>query len=563
MAQGSKLNQFNEPRDDKERFIGFAFAAADVLVEVAREGIIRYASGATRRLLGHPEASLIGRSLFGFFKPVDRENLSHILSKLEPGVRIGSQALTIIRPSGREKRVFLSGFCMPNDPDTFYLSFSDPRIMPEVSIDPDDRDEKTGMRTKANFIAVAKDKINTAGRDQEEQLSFLMVKGLEKLRETKGQEAVDELMIRLANRLKVSSLGGDSVGLLGDGRIGILHDKDVDQDTIETETARLIEELRESGDEVEIEKFSIDLKVKRLSEEDASRAMVFAIRQFSDDKKGQFNLSSLEEGAANLLNDTLNRVGHLRKTVAAQSFQVALQPIVDLNTKAIHHYEALTRFEGGKSPAQIISFAEEVEMIEDFDFMIIQRILTMLSKHAKNGWRPNIAVNVSGKSMSSDMFLQQLRKVVMEYGNIRTQLSFELTETAKISDAERLNNVLQQMRRAGHKIYLDDVGSGNTTFQTIHMLQADAIKIEGQYIQRALNSKRDMAVLKSITELAMQLGTEVVGEMIDHEQQVAELLRLKVQYGQGYLFGKPTIDVNANTFGINGMATLPTTIQSW
>ena len=555
-----RSDHFQEQRD---RFLGFAFAAADVLVEITSKGAIAFASGATRQLLGFDAAELINMNFSKLVQKKDKGFFNILMLGMEPGVRLDPKAIAIVAKNGRQKRVIISGFCLPDRRSQYFLTISDARRMPETSYNEEEYDQSSGMLKKDAFIEAAGRKIKSFDSEEEEQLSFLMIKGLEKLRETKGPEAVDDFLRRLSDRLRAKSIAGDSVGLLGDGKIGIIHDGDGDAELIQEEAARLAKEISTADNEVSVEKFTVDLKVSSMSEEDASRAMIYAIRQFSERTDGEFKVSSLQDGASDLLNDTLGRVSNLRETLLAQSFKVALQPIVDLNTRVIHHYEALTRFEGNKSPAQIISFAEEVDMIEDFDFMMIQRILALLSKHARDGWRPTIAVNVSGKSMESDMFIKQLRKIMAEFGNIRKQLAFELTETAKIRDFERLNKVIQLLRKNGHTVYLDDVGAGNTSFQTIHMLRADAIKIEGQYIQRAISSRRDMAILKSITELAQQFGTQMVGEMIDNEQQVAELRKLRVRFGQGYLFGKPTIDVDKNTFGFDGYANIPTTMKSW
>jgi EAL domain-containing protein (putative c-di-GMP-specific phosphodiesterase class I) len=202
-------------------------------------------------------------------------------------------------------------------------------------------------------------------------------------------------------------------------------------------------------------------------------------------------------------------------------------------------------------------------MIEDFDLLLIQRTLELLRDRAKNGWQPTVAVNVSGKSIGSNMFVKQLRKIMAEFDNIKKQLSFEITETSKVYDYDRLNKVILMLRKSGHKVYLDDVGSGNTSFETLHGLRVDAIKIEGQYVQKAMSSKRDMAILKSIAEIARQFNIRMIGEMIDSENQVTTLRNLKVQFGQGYLFGKPTIDVKQDTFGVKGLFMSTTTQQSW
>src|SRR5690606_7138657 len=124
------------------------------------------------------------------------------------------------------------------------------------------------------------------------------------------------------------------------------------------------------------------------------------------------------------------------------------------------------------------------------------------------------------------------------------RLMFEVTETARIDDLGRANAFLQDLRRAGHRVCLDDFGSGQASFQYLRSLKVDLVKIDGSYVRNALKTDDDRKFLRAIIQLCNSLGIITVGEMIENEATANFLRSNGVQYGQGYLFGRPSVDIS-------------------
>lgn len=541
-------------KGQRDRFIGFAFAAADLLLEMDAAASITYAAGAGRGLTDRAAERLIGSSLYELIDPADHEFVQVVSRRVKPGTRMDPVPVRFKGAGGQAKKAVISGFSLPGQAARFYLAVSLADRMPNTREAPEARDTKTGLLTKQAFIESAKRRTKgreTAEADSEEQLSFLFIQGIEKLREEQGEDAVERFLEKLSARLRANAIGGDSVGLLGDGKLGVLHDTGIDQQTLQAEAAKVAAEMNAEGAAISVDTFAVDLQVPGMSEADASKAMVYAVQRFSEAVEGEFKVSSLTEGAQDLLKDTLKRVATLRETISSRAFSIAYQPIIDLSFRTVHHFEALTRFEGTKSPAQMIAFAEEVGLIEDFDLLMTQRVLEgLVEVGSVADWTPIVAVNLSARSMQSDVFVRSLAKVVEPFRHIREQLYFEITETASVRDFERFNNVIQALRKGGHHVCLDDVGSGSTSFQSLDLLQVDMVKIDGEYIQGAAKNPRQLSMLKSIVALCNDLDIVMVAEMIDNERQVKDLKNLGVQYGQGYLFGRPTTDFREDAFNI-------------
>lgn len=535
-------DQSDDLKTQRDRFVAFAFAAADLLVEVDQEGVIKYASGAGKGILSKSAGDLVGKTLTDFVAKEDQDFLQVVTSRVKPGVRMDPVPLQMTGTGGAYRRTIVSGFSLPTGKaGRYFLAISLADRLPKTIVEQDQRDRATGMLTKEAFVQAARERTRVSNsQEEEEALSFLVIKGLEKLAHTHGQEAVDRFMRKLTARLKASSIAGDTVGLLGEDRLGVLHDQGITQEDLEREAMAVAWEMEEeTGQAVEVESFSVDLSVPGMSEEDASRAMMYAVKKFSDSSGGEFRVTSLQDGAKDLLNDTLKRVAQLRQTIAARAFEIVYQPIVDLDLRQVHHYEALTRFESNKSPQATIQFAEEVGLIEDFDLLLAQRVLEVLVEQQGMGFSPTVAINLSARSLNSDVWVKSLSQVVQPFSSVRKQLAFEVTETSKVEDFARFNKILQLLRKAGHTVCLDDVGQGSTSFQSLDLLQVDMVKIDGMYIQNASKSQRQMSMLKSIVALCKDLNVRMVAEMIDTERQVKDLRLLGVEFGQGYLFAKP------------------------
>ena len=218
------------------------------------------------------------------------------------------------------------------------------------------------------------------------------------------------------------------------------------------------------------------------------------------------------------------------------------QPIVDIRTRALHHHEALARFpsEGADaSPYAMITFAEEAGVIGDFDIAMCKKVIATINAGRKTGKVVHAAVNLSGKSLASPMFVQELLGILRECRPIRNHLMFEVTESSRIDDLESANNVLRELHKLGHHVCLDDFGAGAAAFQYLRALEVDFVKIDGIYVREALTTPNGKIFLTSMAALCKELKIQTIGEFVETEEVARFLSQVGVTYGQGYLFGRP------------------------
>ena len=117
-----------------------------------------------------------------------------------------------------------------------------------------------------------------------------------------------------------------------------------------------------------------------------------------------------------MVSQAANSVKAFKKVVAGAEFEVALQPIIDVMSGQVHHYESVVRFvfaDGEQSPYEKIVFAEETGLIQEFDLAMAHKVVEWLDRSPRNS-KTSIAVNVSGHSVASLYYMNGLHKLLTE-----------------------------------------------------------------------------------------------------------------------------------------------------
>jgi EAL domain-containing protein (putative c-di-GMP-specific phosphodiesterase class I) len=260
------------------------------------------------------------------------------------------------------------------------------------------------------------------------------------------------------------------------------------------------------------------------------------VRRFAEEEHST-EIASMTDALQVLVDQTVNRVAKLRSTITGQRLTLQYQPIVSIADRSLHHFEALARFPDAAA-GPTIAFAESVGLVQDVDLMVAQKAIDeLLAPTAKPDLR--IAVNMSAASLGSDIFVAAFRKLVNHYGSVAPRLLIEVTESSTITDLERAARILSDLRARGQVICLDDFGAGAASFPYLQALPVDFVKIDGSYIKRLGQSRRDDAILRGMVGLSRDIGVKTIAEMVETVEQANQILALGIDFGQGYLFGRP------------------------
>jgi EAL domain-containing protein (putative c-di-GMP-specific phosphodiesterase class I) len=150
-----------------------------------------------------------------------------------------------------------------------------------------------------------------------------------------------------------------------------------------------------------------------------------------------------------------------------------------------------------------------------------------------------VAMNISGHSINSDGFVDSLRELLAENPDLHGTIMFEITETARIADLAKANEIVNKLRADGFHVCLDDFGAGEAAFEYLWDLEVDFVKIDGAYVEASTKSDKGKAFLKAMSSLCHDLGMATIAERIETREELDYLKGIGVAYGQGYLFGRP------------------------
>ncbi|MBT5860203.1 MAG: EAL domain-containing protein, partial [Alphaproteobacteria bacterium] len=447
-----------------------------------------------------------------------------------------------VSPKGRKQlRVVAFGTHLPIHGGRTFVALS-ARRMGEVSAkQQEDMDAETGLLEKGAFGEMAQKAMSAASEGgRPYNMTLLDLDGIDKLRDRMDSEDADDLVANIAAHMKANSVNGESAGRLDDDKFGLVHDADLDVSALQETIAATVKEADPKGEGLEVASSTVDLEGE-MSESDNARALLYTINKFSE-SHGDFTIDQLSDGYKQMLDETREKIATFKTVIAEGTFDVLFQPIIDLSDRSIHHYEALARLRSmgsDSSPFQFITFAEEVGVIGDFDIAMAKKVITKIKTARLKGDRLSIAVNLSGRSLESPAFVEELHEILKGCASIREELMFEVTESSKITDLESTNKFLQSLRGLGHHVCLDDFGAGAAAFQYLRALEVDYVKIDGIYVREAFTTPNGKVFLKSMASLCSDLGIQTVGEYVETEEVSDFLHQVGVNYGQGYLFGKP------------------------
>jgi diguanylate cyclase (GGDEF)-like protein len=216
------------------------------------------------------------------------------------------------------------------------------------------------------------------------------------------------------------------------------------------------------------------------------------------------------------------------------------QPIVNLATGGTLGYEGLIRPVPPApyaDPASLFAAAEASGHVVPLDLACVEVIVAAAAKLPRELF---LSVNMSPRTVEAPEFsAPAMLNILARYDFPPERLIIELTEHQPIADLERVRHKLDACRSAGMRMAADDLGAGNSGLKLLSDLHFDVVKVDLGLIQRSSTSGPSSAVVESIVAFASRTGALVIGEGVEHEEQVAQLTELGVTAAQGYLFSRP------------------------
>ena len=226
-------------------------------------------------------------------------------------------------------------------------------------------------------------------------------------------------------------------------------------------------------------------------------------------------------------------------------FRLAYQPQFSADGR-MQGMEALVRLEdailGTLTPDAFISVAERCDVILGLGRWALERAIADAVRWELHRGAPVLmVVNVSMRQVAQADFAAMVLRLLEEHGLPAAGLELELTERTLVSNSEEIRRQLEQVRRAGVRVSLDDFGTGHSSLSLLHRLPIDTIKVDRSFVTAMEVEPDVLPVVEAITYMAQRLGKRIVAEGVETTAPVPALLRMGEMDFQGYLLSRPVM----------------------
>jgi len=417
-------------------------------------------------------------------------------------------------------------------------------------------DSLTGLINRTEFENRLRRVLNADTDSTEHALCFLDLDRFKIVNDASGHLAGDELLRRVSDILNTVVRKRDTLARMGGDEFAVLleHCPFEQAKRVANDLLRSIETLRF---EWEGKPFSLGVSIGLVPIQknsdtltdilSAADAACYAAKDSGRNRVQVFYPDDIE------LSRRRNEMGWISKiNLALEEGRFCLEKqrisLLDKNAedKRGNHFEVLLRMQAddGKLiyPGAFLAAAERYDLMGKIDRWVVKTTLNWLSVDLKEMDSLDICtINLSGHSLGDKEFLNFL---LLEFEQTKVppeKICFEVTETATIANLGSAIEFIRELKNIGCLFSLDDFGTGVSSFNYLKNLPVDFLKIDGAFIKEIDKDPVDLAMVRSINEIAQVLGKLTIAEFVENNEILEVMKDIKVDYVQGYAIGKPEL----------------------
>lgn len=418
-------------------------------------------------------------------------------------------------------------------------------------------DALTGLPNRRRINDSLEDAVAVRTADEAVAVLLLDVNGLRAANEALGRAAGDQLLVEVAGRVReiappaalVGRVGGDSyalvvnladagaaVELAGSIRDQLRRPLEVGSITMEVDVAVGVAVYPDHGSDPAMLLQRADVATQ------AAKGLASGVQLFND---------ALESRSAR----RLGIAADLRQALERGELEVYFQPKVAIADRALVGVECLARWEhpahGSVAPEDFVAVAEHTGLLVRLTDAVLSAGLTRARRWADAGHPLPIAVNLSARTLVDPEFPQRVARLLAEHGVAPHLLTLEITEDAAVgSGGEWLRRpggdpadgplpALHRLAKLGVRLAVDDFGTGYSSLSLLRQLPVQEVKIDQVFVQGMATDAGDLAIVRTVVDLARHFGLVVVAEGVESELTLNLLQEIGCDVGQGFLFSRP------------------------
>jgi diguanylate cyclase len=410
-----------------------------------------------------------------------------------------------------------------------------------------EHDALTGLPNRALFHRLVEEAVAAADRGGlAVTVAVIDLDRFKEVNDTLGHGNGDALLSALSRRLENATRSGDTVSRLGGDEFGLvlIGSPAVDEVVPALERLRQLiqQEVDVGGLPLSVEA-SIGFAMLPEDGHDVETLLQHADVAMYVAKGGPAGVVRYDAGQDHYDSGKLALLAELRRAIVGHELVLHFQPKASLVTGRYTAVEALVRWNhperGLLFPDAFIPTAEQTGIIDGLTRWVLDAALAQLLEWGDAAKDLAVAVNVSARSISRADFADSVIDAVSASGLPVERLLLEITETAFVADPERASLNLGRLAAAGIRISLDDFGRGQTSLGYLSTLPLHEVKIDRSFVSDMLTDRSHAAIVRSVIDLAHNLGFEVVAEGVETQETLDELRVLGCDIAQGYLLARP------------------------
>jgi diguanylate cyclase (GGDEF)-like protein/PAS domain S-box-containing protein len=541
-------------RESEARYRLMAENSTDIISRTTTSGVILYASDACRRLLGYDPPELVGKSIYEFMHPEDREetrHLSFLINETTPTTYTyrlmkKSGAAVWFETTSRSVRNLST-----NQVDEFISvsrDITERKIVEEQIEHQAYHDALTGLPNRRLFrdrltIALA----HARRMDTPLAVVFLDLDRFKDVNDSLGHSFGDELLKAIAIRLKTALRQEDSIARMGGDEFTIL-----------------IANLKTPNDAAKIAQKILEVVAQPLRIEGTEVFITTSvgIALFPNDgdtaeallKNADHAMYRANEAGPNLVQlftpsmnsramERMSLENSLRYAIERGEFTLHYQPVIQVATNAMVGTEALLRWNrpGGEAiePTDFIPIAEETRLIVPIGEWVLREACMQAKRWQTQHPDLRMSVNLSPRQFQHTDLLKMITAALDESGLAPRDLQLEITESAAMQNSERTIATLNRLNEMGVQLALDDFGTGHSSLSYLRRFPIHSVKIDQEFVHAIDWSAADRAIVSAIIAMARGLNLRVVAEGVETQAELAFLRSAGCEEVQGFLLGRP------------------------
>lgn len=417
-------------------------------------------------------------------------------------------------------------------------------------------DSLTGLANRDLFMDRMGHAITRCAREEFQfAVLFFDLDRFKTVNDSLGHRIGDRLLQHIARRLREESRPSDTIARLGGDEFAALLEGVHEISDVLFFAKRVQERLREP---FQLENFEVISTISigitlsrgrtRNAEDllrDADTAMYHAKSQ-GRDRIEIFGSEMHAQAVARLSLET-----DLRRAVERQEFVNHYQAIVELVSMKIIGFEALVRWQhpekGMIQPDEFIPLAEETGIILALGESVLEQACQHLQQwHAEIPGHEtvNMNINLSVLQLAGSNLAATLKNLLQKHSLSAANLNMEITESVLMEHTGPVRQALERITALGVSLCMDDFGTGYSSLTNLRSFPIGGLKIDQIFIASMLEREEDHKIVRTIIDLAHNLGMHCVAEGVETDRQLAELKRLGCDYVQGFLLSRPLESAN-------------------